>query len=189
MIYVPFRQQPTGSFSILARTSQAELVAQTLRTELRNIDPDLPLYNVMTFDEFLSRERLGPQILSTLFGTFAIIGLVLSAVGIYGVTAHSVSHRTQEIGVRMALGAQKFDIAWLILKQGFRQLLMGLPLGLAGALAVSRVLRNQLFGIEPSDPLTIVTISLLLIGVVIAACLIPADRASRLSSAEALRSE
>jgi ABC-type transport system, involved in lipoprotein release, permease component len=118
-----------------------------------------------------------------------VIALVLSAVGIYAVTAYSVSQRTQEIGVRMALGADRSDIVWLVLRQGVVHLAIGLPPGLFAAYGLSQLLSAQLFEISPTDPMTFISITLFMITVVVVACLIPANRASRLSSVEAIRTE
>ena len=122
-----------------------------------------------------------------MFGIFAVIALVLSSVGLYAVMAYSVTQRTQEIGVRMAVGAQRWQVSWLILKRGLVQLAMGLTLGLAGALALGRVLRDV--GITPADPVTFAAVTLLLTVVSIAACLLPARRATRVDPVVALRAD
>ena len=124
-----------------------------------------------------------------MFTIFAIIALVLSSVGIYAVTAYSVTQRTQEIGVRMALGARPRQVSWLILRQGLVQLAIGLVLGTAGALAAGPVLQTLLVQIKPSDPVTLVGIGLVFGIVTVCACLIPARRATRLDPITALRIE
>jgi putative ABC transport system permease protein len=125
-------------------------------------------------------------------GIFAIVGFValaLSAVGLYAVMAYSVTQRTQEIGLRMALGAESGQVSWLILKRGLVQVAIGLTLGLAGAFGVTRVMRRVLIGVTPTDPLTFAAITLLLTIVAIAACLLPARRATRVDPLVALRAE
>jgi len=123
------------------------------------------------------------------FAIFAAIALVLSSLGLYAVMAYSVTQRTHEIGMRMALGAQGRQVIWLILKRGLVQLAMGLTLGLAGALALSRVLRGVLVEITPSDPVTFAAITILLTLVSTAACLVPARRATRVDPLVALRAQ
>ena len=119
----------------------------------------------------------------------AVIALVLSSVGLYAVMAYSVTQRTQEIGVRMALGAQRRQVSWLILRRGFVQLAIGLPLGLAGALALGVVLQGILVDLMPGDPITLAAVTVLLTTVSVAACLIPALRATRIDPVVALRAE
>jgi putative ABC transport system permease protein len=123
------------------------------------------------------------------FATFAAIALVLSSLGMYAVMAYSVTPRTQEIGMRMALGAQGRQVIWLILKRGLVQLAIGLTLGLAGALALSRVLRGLLVEITPSDPVTFAAITILLTVLSLAACMLPARQATRVDPLVALRAE
>ncbi len=189
-IYVPYRQMPTGSFSIMARSrSSKEVLAKGLRDQMRLIDPDLPLANIRTMQESIALQTLERRILAAMFSSFAVIALILSSVGIYAVTAYATSQRTQEIGVRVALGAEKRDVVWLILRAGLRQLLIGLPAGLAAAYGVSRVLGSMLFQVTPSDPMTFVFTAAVTAAVIVTACMLPAWRASRLNPVDALRTE
>jgi putative ABC transport system permease protein len=153
------------------------------------LDPDLPLNNVRTMNENLAQQRWFARVFGTMFSVFAAIAIVLSAVGLFAVTAYSVTQRTQEIGVRMALGAQAKQVSWLILRRGLIQLTIGLTLGLAGAFGVGRLLRSMLFQTGPADPLTLAAITVLLITVAITACLWPAWQATRLNPVTALRYE
>jgi putative ABC transport system permease protein len=187
-VYVPFRQEPPVSFTVLARSGGAgEAVVAAIRSELRQLDADLPLYNIRTMDEILAQRNWPYRIFGTLFGTFAVIALLISAVGIYAVTAHGVGQRTQEIGVRMALGAGRRDILWLVLRHGITRIAIGVVL--VAAVGASRVLTSVLVNTTATDPLTFISISLLLAAVTLAACLVPARRATRLDPVDALRTE
>jgi predicted permease len=189
-VYVPFRQEPLVGFTILARTQVAgDAVVTAIRNELRQLDQDLPLYNIRTMDDILAQRNWPYRIFGTLFGTFAVIALLISAVGIYAVTAHGVGQRTQEIGVRMALGADRRDILWLVLKQGTLRIVIGLVLGVLAAFAASRVFVSILVNTTPTDPTTFISICVLLSAVTLLACFVPARRATRLHPTQALRVE
>jgi putative ABC transport system permease protein len=190
ILYLPFRQEPMRVFVIAARSrTSSELLAKTLRAQIREIDADLPGFDVSTLREFLKSTNWPFQIFGTLFGIFAFIALGLSSMGVYGLIAYSVSRRTREIGVRIALGAMKWDVFRLVVKGAVRHLAIGLALGLIGAAAVSRLLRAFLVGTTPTDPHTFISIAVLLIVVTIAASAIPAWRAMLLNPLEALRAE
>jgi len=127
--------------------------------------------------------------LAVLFGLLAAVALTLSSVGLYAVMAYAVTQRTQEIGVRVAIGAQRWQVSWLFLRSGLAQLAVGLVLGLPAALTMARVTRLRLVEVEPTDPLTLAGITLLLFAVALAACLVPARRASRVDPVDALRAD
>ncbi len=188
--YLPFRTDPRGFMTLLVR-SQGDPTAMTpiLRGEVRAIDADLPLFGIRTLDANLAQARFLFQVFGTMFGIFALIALTLSAVGLYAVTAYAVSQRTQEIGIRMALGAQGNDVSWLFLRRSFVQLAIGLTLGVAGAFGVGQLFaRTQLLVQNTgSDPITIGGIAILLAAVAIAASVLPAKRATRLDPLIALR--
>jgi predicted permease len=189
-VYIPFRQDPSVAFTVIARSAlPRDKVISGIRTELRNEDSDLPLYNIRSLEDLLEQQRWPYRVFGTLFAVFALIGLLISAVGVYAVTAHGVGQRTQEIGVRMALGASKQHVLWLVLRQGLRRIAIGLVLGLLAAFGVSRVLRTLLVNITPTDPATFVAITLLLAAVTLFACITPARRATKLDPVEALRTE
>jgi putative ABC transport system permease protein len=188
--YIPFRQEPPVAFTVLARSSAPGTGAvDAIRGELRRLDADMPLYNIRTMDDILSQRNWPYRIFGTLFTVFALIALLISAVGIYAVAAHGVGLRRQEIGVRMAFGAKHGDIVWLILRQGIKRIAVGIVLGLLAAFGVSRVLASVLVDGSTTDPATFAAISVLLAAVTLLACFIPARRATRLDPVDALRVE
>ena len=156
---------------------------------VRAIDVDQPVLTIQTVASLFEEERLVYRIFATLFAVLASIGLVLSAVGVYGVMAYAVTQRTQEIGVRVALGAKRWDVSWLFLKRGLQQLALGLVIGLPAAVALGSVAQFRLVGIEPNDPVTMLGITAVLIAVAVTACVVPARRAARVDPMSALRSE
>jgi predicted permease len=188
--YLPFRTDPRGFMNLVARASgDPNAMTPILREEVRAIDADLPLFGIRTMDDQLAQQRWPFRIFGTMFAIFALIALVLSAVGLYAVTAYAVSQRTQEIGVRMALGAQGNEVAWLFLRRSFVQLAIGLTLGIAGAFGVGTLFSQTQLLIQnkAGDPITIGGIALLLAVVASVACFIPAKRATRLDPLIALR--
>jgi predicted permease len=190
--YLPFRMQPRGFMTLLARADgNPHELTPAVREEMRAIDPDLPVFNIRTIDESLARERWPFRVFGTLFGIFAAGALLLSAIGLYAVTAYSVRQRTQEIGIRTALGAQSGQVMWLFVRRAFFHLAIGLTLGVAGAVGVGSVFEagNILLQINGRDPLTIGSIALLLTVVAVAASVWPARQATRMDPLVALRRE
>jgi len=160
--------------------------APTLRREVQALDQDQPIYNVRTMDDVVANS-LGTRRVSTqLFAVFAIAALLLAAIGIYGVMAYSVTQRTQEIGIRMALGAQRGDVLKLVVRHGMMLAAIGVVAGLVGAFWITRVMASLLFSVRPDDPATYLAISFLLIGVAFLACYLPARRAAKLDPMIAL---
>jgi len=153
------------------------------------MDSDIPLTNIHTMDENLARFRWSDRVFGTMFGIFAGIALVLAAVGLYAVTAYAVAQRTSEIGLRVALGARPQDIVWLIARRAAGQVVVGLALGLGGAVVVGRLLRSVLIQTEPTDPVTLTAIAAILVLVAAIASLWPSLQAMRLDPAVALRNE
>jgi putative ABC transport system permease protein len=188
--YIPHRQNVTMARAAMvlarARTNTGQ-AAQALREAMRVIDPDLALYNLKTVDELLGQQRWLLRVFSVMFTTFAGIALVLAAVGLYAVTAYSVSQQTREIGVRMVLGAQPGQVIWLFLKRAFAQLGVGLVLGVAGAFGMGRLLQAFLVQTSSRDPVTLASIIAILVVVAIAACIVPAQSATRLDPLVAIR--
>jgi putative ABC transport system permease protein len=188
VIYRPYKlTSPMGAAVVVRTTVDPATLTNAVREAAKAIDVDQPFYQVQTLNEVLVWARWQYRVFGTLFVIFAIIALALSSVGIYAITAYAVTQRTQEIGVRLALGAQPAQICWLILRAGLLQLVIGLALGLLGAWGVSFVLRSIVAQIPSADPITFVAITLLLTIVTLIACLIPARRATRLDPLVALR--
>jgi putative ABC transport system permease protein len=188
--YLPFRTDPRAFMTLLVRSQgDPTAMAPILREEVRAIDADLPLFGIQTLDQSLAQARWPFRIFGSMFAIFAFIALALSAIGLYAVTAYSVTQRTQEVGVRMALGAQSNQVTWLFLRQSFVQLAIGLTLGVAGAYGVGRLFQSTQLLVQTTagDPLTIGSIALLLAIVAVAACVWPARRATYLDPLVALR--
>jgi predicted permease len=190
VVYLPLRgQAPTFAMLVIRAQRDAASLTSLLREEMRAIDPDLPLFGILTMDQLLAQQRWAFQIFGSMFAIFAAIALALSAVGLYAVTAYSVAQRTQEIGVRMALGAQSAQVLWLILRRAVVQMTIGLAIGIGGALGVGKLLESLLVQTGTRDPVTLTSIVALLVFVSLAACFWPARRATRLDPVNALRYE
>jgi putative ABC transport system permease protein len=176
--------------TILVRTSNDPLaLVSAARNELQQVDPELPMAAVATMDQLLADSLSRSRFTMLLLGIFAAVALVLASVGIYGLVAYSVTQRTQELGIRIALGAQRRDVLRLVLGQGTRLTLLGVALGVLAALAFSRLLVTLLFGVSATDPLTFAGVAALLAFVALVACFIPACRATRVDPIVALRYE
>src|SRR6476646_2456334 len=186
-IYVPNAQSEFNIMGLVIRTAgDPAAFATTLRHEVQALDKDQPIYNVRTTDDVVANSLGTRRVSMQLFAVFAIAALLLAALGIYGVMAYSVAQRTHEIGIRMALGAQKADVLRLVVSQGMMLAAIGVVVGLVGALGLTRVISNLLFGVGASDPTTFIVISLLLIAVAFVACYLPARRAAKLDPVIAL---
>jgi putative ABC transport system permease protein len=189
--YVPYAQlENSYPVNLVVRTN-VDLASMTaaIRAAVRAVDPDQPISNVMTMNENLSGVLVTERFSAILMSAFAASGLLLAALGLYGVMAYSVSQRTAEIGVRVALGAQRTHVLQLILSHGMKLTLVGVAVGLAAAWSVTRLLVSLLFGVSASDPTTFVSISLLLVSTALLACFLPARRALSVDPMIALRAE
>ena len=187
-LYFPVTQQSQSTMSVMLKTGSDPLaLVAPLREAVRQIDPEQPIATVRTMEEWMSRSIVTRRAPMLLFAAFGGVALLLAAIGTYGVLGFGVSQRTREIGIRQALGADRQAILSLILGQGLRRVAWGIGAGLAGGLALSQVLRSQLYGVLPRDPVVIAASTALLLAVTTAACSIPAWRAARLAPSDALR--
>jgi ABC-type antimicrobial peptide transport system permease subunit len=165
------------------------LVIEPLRRLLREEFPFQPVAEIRTMVEWVERSVTRPRFDMTLLGVFALIALTVAAVGVYGLIAYGVRRRRREIGVRMALGATSGEVSRMVIRQGFRVVAPGLMLGMAGALALTRLLSTELYGVEPNDPLTLTLAGALLLGTGLVACWGPARRATKVNPVETLHNE
>lgn len=190
-MYVPYSQDAnwTGMSLVIRTNAEPTSLIAGVRNEIRAVDKGIPLFNVKTMDDVLAISvgpRRTPMVLLT---AFACVALLLAMIGIYGVTSYHVTQRTQEIGIRMALGAQMRDVLKLILKGGMVLALVGIALGLAGAFALTRLLESLLFGVKPTDVVTFIVVALCLLGTALLACYLPARKATKIDPLKALRYE
>jgi len=189
--YFPLAQSPFFRSMYLAvrTTLEPTSVTNAIRQQVFAVDKNMPIYEVSTMDQLLSNSVVQPRLNLTLLVAFATLALGLAAVGIYGVMAYTVTQRTHEIGIRMALGAQREDMLKQVLAEGARLAAVGLALGLAGSFAATRLIATLLFGVKPNDPLTFAAVAVILGSVTLAACYIPSRRATRVDPMVALRYE
>ena len=189
-VYFPFQQNPGPILTLVVRTtSDPKAFTAAVRREVSALDKDLPVSNIKFMDEILAGSVAQPRVYALLLGIFAGLALILAAIGIYGVMSYSVTQRTREIGIRMALGAQPRNVLTLILKQGMLLALVGITIGLIISFALMRVLANQLYGVSTTDVETFAVISILLMSVAMVACYIPALRATKVDPLIAVRYE
>jgi putative ABC transport system permease protein len=190
-IYISYLQNTLWPvMNLVVRTSSdPNLLASAVRSEIQAVDKDQPVFNIKTMDQLLSESVAQRRFSMMLLGAFAVLALLLAAAGLYGVMSYLVGQRTHEIGVRMALGAQSVDVLRLILGQGLRLTLIGIAIGLLAAFALTRVLTTLLYGVKATDPATFVSIPLLLTLVALLACYVPARRAMKVDPMIALRNE
>ena len=184
-----FRDYDTLCTLVVRTNGDPRAIIPALRSEIQKMDATLPIYDVKTLTEHMDIPLFPARMAANVLGSFGVLALVLAAIGIYGVMSYVVAGRTREIGLRMALGAQFRHVRQLILRQGMMLATIGLVLGLGIVFVLARFLKSMLYGISPSDPLTFTTITILLAGVALLACLIPAQRATRVDPMVALRDE
>jgi predicted permease len=189
-VYTSALQGTPRTQTLLVRTAgEPTAIIPSVRRELQALDPQLPIFGVTTLERELALTLNQPRFQAVLFAGFAGIALLLATIGIYGVTSHAVSQRTQEVGIRMAMGAARRDVLRMMLLQHMRPAMAGLIVGLGGAIILSRFLHSLLFGVSATDPATLVVVAGVLLAVAAAACWVPARRATRVDPLTALRTE
>ena len=190
-LYLSHLQYPERRMNVVIRTDTPDAAQLTaaVRAEIKAFDPDQIIWRTQTLEQLVGTSVAPRRFNMLVLGIFAGVALVLAAVGLYGVMSYSVSWRTHEIGVRMALGAKRADVLRLVVRQGMTMTLIGVAIGLAGAIALSRLMTSMLYGVSTTDPLTFTGVSVVLLAVALLACLLPARRATRVDPIVALRSE
>jgi predicted permease len=189
-IYVALGQfAPVNAVVFLRSRDGVEHLGEAVRQEVEKVDPNVPVHSISSMDQIIARSVADRRFALELLGVFAAVALLLAAIGIYGVMSYSFSQRTHEVGVRIALGAQRLDILRMALGEGMGIVVIGLASGLAGAAIMTRFFQSMLFGVAPTDPMTFLSVSAILAGVALLACYIPAKRATRVDPLVALREE
>jgi putative ABC transport system permease protein len=189
-MFLPLGQDTFRSGYIVVRTNVGtETIVPSLRAAVLAIDKNLAIFNVKTLERVVSDSIAQPRFNMVLLGIFAGLALILASVGIYGVMSYSVTQRTQELGVRIALGAQRRDIFSLVLKQGIILALIGVGIGLAAAIGLSKVVASVLYGISATDPVTFISVAVIMIAVALVACFFPARKATKVDPLTAMRYE
>jgi putative ABC transport system permease protein len=196
-LYLPFNQAPNEMLPSLA--SRMDLIVRTtadpwnltaaVRSQVQALDPNQPVFNVSTMEQTLDQSLVRQRLSMTLLAFLASLALILAAVGIYGVMSYAVTQRTHEIGIRMAIGAQRRDVFKLVIGRGMILALIGVAIGLVGAFALTRLMATMLYGVEPTDPPTFIVIGILLTAVALIACYVPGRRATKVDPLVALRYE
>jgi len=188
--YIPHRQVPVNSVFLVARTAvDPASLAGAVRGSIQEVDRELPVFRVTTMERMVADSMTQRRFMMTLLGVFAFVALILASVGLYGVMSYSVTHRTNEIGIRMALGARVTNVLAMVVGQGMKLSLAGVAIGLPFAFALTWVMRSLLFGVSSADPLTYALVALVLVAVSLLACYVPARRATKVDPMEALRYE
>jgi putative ABC transport system permease protein len=189
-IYFPYLQSPDQTVSLVVRTaSEPRAILPALKNAIWSVDKDQPLFNIKTMDEIISADVSAQRLAFILLGILAFLALTLAAIGIYGVTSYAISQRTREIGIRMALGAERYDVFSLVIRYGLKLTMLGVAVGAVAAVVLTRFLGSLLYGVKSTDPMTYLVVSLILTAVALAASYIPARRAAKVDPTVALRYE
>lgn len=190
MFYFPFYSDTEGEVTLAVRARQdVKSLALPIQQVVQQLDPEVPVSDILTMDEVIGRSTLDAGFNTTLLLAFAVLSLVLAAVGLFGVLSYVAGQRTSEIGIRIAIGAQPIEVLRLMLSDGLRPASISLLLGLAGGVVASQMIRSLLYGLQPWDATVFAGVVILMLAVASLACLVPAWRASRLDPIQALRNE
>ncbi|MGH9570885.1 MAG: FtsX-like permease family protein, partial [Candidatus Angelobacter sp.] len=188
-LYLPYPQLPWPNMNVFVRTAtEPHSMVSAIRAQVSAVDPDQPITAVQTAEEIMDASRAQPRFTMLLLGVFSVTALALAIIGIYGVLAYSVAQRRQELGIRLALGAEKSDILRLVVKQGCRLALLGIAIGLASALALTRLMASFLYKVGAQDLMTFLLAPLMFLAIALLASYLPAWRATKVDPVEALRS-
>jgi len=188
--YIPHAQRPQIFTTVALRsTGNPLLLTRAVREAIWRVDRDQPVWGVRTMDQLLDGAVGSPKLIVRLTGGFAIVALLLGAIGIYGMLSYTMSQRSHEVGIRIALGAESRQVVRMVVGEGMRVVGIAVAIGLAGSLGATRLLRSQLFGVGPTDVLTFAVVTVILALVAMLACFLPARRASRVDPMVALRAD
>jgi putative ABC transport system permease protein len=189
-VFLPLTQETPRSVAIVARTAvEPDTLSKALESAVQALQPDLPVMRILPMTSLMSTAVATRRLSTMILAVFGIVAILIAAVGLYGVVSHSVTERTREIGLRMALGAERRTILHLFVGQGLMTAAAGIVVGIAGALGLSSWLRQIVFGVEPTDPVTLAVVATILLGVAAIACYVPARRATRVDPLVALKAE
>jgi putative ABC transport system permease protein len=189
-IYFPYLQSPDQTISLVVRTTlEPREFIPAIKSAIRSVDKDQPLFDIKTMDDIISQDVSAQRLAFVLLGLLASLALALATVGIYGVTSYAIGQRTHEIGIRMALGAGRYDVFSLVVGYGLKLAILGVAVGAAAAAALARFLSSLLYGVKSTDPMTYLVVSLILAAVGLAASYLPARRATQVDPMVALRDE
>ena len=189
-VWTPLTQDYNTNGTLVVRTKgDPQILIGAIRSQVQSIDPTLPLFDVKTMSEHMKLALFPAKVAAMVLGVFGLVALMLAAIGVYGITSYAVAQRTHEIGIRLALGAQLGDVLRLVLSHGLKLTIIGAALGLFGAYLAMRAITSVLYGVSATDPLTFASVSLLLVGVALIACYVPARRATKVEPLIALRNE
>src|SRR6185436_18461953 len=188
--FIPAPQMPFNQMTLIVRTgNDPHSLITAVQNEVHAMDQEVPVFSIKTMDEYISATVATPRFNATLLVIFAAVALVLTIVGLYGVMSYSVAQRTNEIGIRLALGAQSRDVLLMVVKHGSKLILIGLAIGLGLAFAFTRWIESLLFGVKTKDPFTFAAVAVVLALVALLACYVPALRATKVDPIDALRRE